>query len=143
MLPRDIPSRTTFYDPVAERQMSQTDAKLFYQRSQAEARSASGVLSSTPGESPLIAPGSRPTTEYGADSLVLETEEPQSEVQMPLRPQPEAQSPIATKSVADGALGECPFDFAHPAIALTLLQLPMRPMEPPTMEGQVWPALVS
>ncbi|WQF85114.1 Putative AMP deaminase, metal-dependent hydrolase [Colletotrichum destructivum] len=34
MLPRDLPTRTAFYDPVAERQMSQTDAKLFYQRSQ-------------------------------------------------------------------------------------------------------------
>ncbi|KAI0436011.1 hypothetical protein F4803DRAFT_557418 [Xylaria telfairii] len=33
MLPRDVPRKTTFYDPVAERQMSQTDAKLFYQRS--------------------------------------------------------------------------------------------------------------
>lgn len=36
MLPRDLPPRTAFYDPVAERQMSQTDAKLFYQRSQTE-----------------------------------------------------------------------------------------------------------
>ncbi|GAW18744.1 hypothetical protein ANO14919_082260 [Xylariales sp. No.14919] len=34
MLPRDVPRKTTFYDPVAERQMSQTDAKLFYQKSQ-------------------------------------------------------------------------------------------------------------
>lgn len=33
MLPRDLPKRTTFYDPVAERQMSLTDAKLFYQMS--------------------------------------------------------------------------------------------------------------
>ncbi|SPN97825.1 uncharacterized protein DNG_01337 [Cephalotrichum gorgonifer] len=36
MLLRDLPKRTTFYDPVAERQMSQTDAKLFYQMSQME-----------------------------------------------------------------------------------------------------------
>lgn len=36
MLLRDLPKRTTFYDPVAERQMSQTDAKLFYQMSQLE-----------------------------------------------------------------------------------------------------------
>lgn len=34
MLPRDLPRKTTFYDPVAERQMTQTDAKLFYQRRQ-------------------------------------------------------------------------------------------------------------
>jgi AMP deaminase len=36
MLPRDRPKKTAFYDPIAERQMSQTDAKLFYQRSQSE-----------------------------------------------------------------------------------------------------------
>ncbi|KAI0404965.1 hypothetical protein F4802DRAFT_564945 [Xylaria palmicola] len=38
MLPRDVPRKTTFYDPVAERQMSQTDAKLFYQRSKLDLR---------------------------------------------------------------------------------------------------------
>ena len=36
MLLRDLPKRSTFYDPVAEREMSQTDAKLFYQMSQLE-----------------------------------------------------------------------------------------------------------
>ena len=36
MLPRDLPKKSTFYDPVAEREMSQTDAKLFYQMSQLE-----------------------------------------------------------------------------------------------------------
>lgn len=34
MLLRDRPRKTTFHDAVAERQMTQTDAKLFYQRSQ-------------------------------------------------------------------------------------------------------------
>ncbi|KAI8629294.1 hypothetical protein F5Y19DRAFT_434819 [Xylariaceae sp. FL1651] len=34
MLPRDRPRKTTYYDVIAERQMSQADAKLFYQRSQ-------------------------------------------------------------------------------------------------------------
>lgn len=34
MLPRDMPKRSAFYDPVADRQMSQSDAKLFYQLSQ-------------------------------------------------------------------------------------------------------------
>ncbi|CRK45726.1 hypothetical protein BN1723_001069, partial [Verticillium longisporum] len=42
MLPRDLPTRTTYYDPVAERQLSQTDAKLFYQRSQIGQKSISG-----------------------------------------------------------------------------------------------------
>lgn len=36
MLPRDMPKKTAFYDPVTDRQMSQTDAKLFYQRRQVE-----------------------------------------------------------------------------------------------------------
>lgn len=67
MLYRDLPKRTTFYDPAAERQMSQTDAKLFYQRSKAEQRP-------TPFDSPMIASGSQPPTEYGADSVVLESE---------------------------------------------------------------------
>lgn len=34
MLLRDKPKMTAFYDPVAERQMTHADAKLFYQRSQ-------------------------------------------------------------------------------------------------------------
>ncbi|WYZ42999.1 hypothetical protein EsH8_VI_000698 [Colletotrichum jinshuiense] len=63
MLPRDLPMRTAFYDPVAERQMSQTDAKLFYQRSQiGQLKTGSGVWShgnSTPHGSPVIV-GSEP-----------------------------------------------------------------------------------
>lgn len=76
MLLRDVPKRTTFYDPVAERQMSQTDAKLFYQRSKIDLRGgsagASGWTQTSPNDSPTLASGSRPLTEYGADSLVLE-----------------------------------------------------------------------
>ncbi|KAF7544768.1 hypothetical protein G7046_g9718 [Stylonectria norvegica] len=75
MLLRDLPKRTTFYDPVAERQMSQTDAKFFYNRSKVDLRS--GVYTgtqSTPHDSPLMVSGSRPPTEYGADSLVLDPE---------------------------------------------------------------------
>lgn len=76
MLLRDVPKRTTFYDPVAERQMSQTDAKLFYQRSKIDLRSgiagAGGWNQSSPNDSPTIASGSRPVTEYGADSLILD-----------------------------------------------------------------------
>lgn len=73
MLARDLPKRTTFYDPVAERQMSQTDAKLFYQRSKIDVRGGSGSWSqSTPHGSPVIYSGSRPPTEYGGDSLILD-----------------------------------------------------------------------
>ncbi|KAJ6786882.1 hypothetical protein PWT90_00023 [Aphanocladium album] len=73
MLLRDVPKRTTFYDPVAERQMTQTDAKLFYQRSQIDLRGDSTDWSQkTPQQSPLIQAGSRSTTDYGADSLILE-----------------------------------------------------------------------
>lgn len=75
MLLRDVPKRTTFYDPVAERQMSQMDAKLFYQRSKIDLRSGTaGASSWTPSNpnSPTLASGSRPVTEYGADSLILD-----------------------------------------------------------------------
>lgn len=74
MLLRDVPKRTTFYDPVAERQMSQTDAKLFYQRSKIETRTGIGGLQAqiSPKQSPTIGSMSRTLTEYGADSLILD-----------------------------------------------------------------------
>lgn len=77
MLARDLPKRTTFYDPVAERQMSQMDAKLFYQRSKLDLRSGGGTWTqTTPAESPILFSGSQPGTEYGADSLVLDDSKP-------------------------------------------------------------------
>uniref|UniRef100_A0A8H7TQW3 Uncharacterized protein n=1 Tax=Bionectria ochroleuca TaxID=29856 RepID=A0A8H7TQW3_BIOOC len=84
MLLRDLPKRTTFYDPVAERQMSQTDFKHFYQRSKAETRSNTGGTRSqqTPFGSPMIAAGSQPPTEYGADSLLLDPENQSTEPQV-------------------------------------------------------------
>ncbi|AEO54403.1 hypothetical protein MYCTH_2296944 [Thermothelomyces thermophilus ATCC 42464] len=58
MLPRDMPPKTAFYDMVTERQMTQTDAKLFYQRSQAESRTQLNQLSQmSPQGSPLLAAG--------------------------------------------------------------------------------------
>lgn len=73
MLLRDVPKRTTFYDPVAELQMTQTDAKLFYQRSQIDLRGDNSEwVQRTPYQSPSIQAGSRSATEYGADSLILE-----------------------------------------------------------------------
>jgi AMP deaminase len=75
MLLRDLPERTTFYDPVAELQMTQTDAKLFYQRSKIDTRSGNSPWpQSTPFGSPQIPSGSYPATEYGLDSLVLDTD---------------------------------------------------------------------
>lgn len=76
MLPRDVPQRTTFYDPVAERHMTQTDAKLFYQRSKIDGRGAPGAAwaTSPPQSSHIMPPGSRSATEYGADSLILDNE---------------------------------------------------------------------
>lgn len=96
MLPRDVPKRTTFYDPVAERQMSQTDAKLFYQRSKAEARNASGAWAqATPFGSPMIASGSHATTEYGADSLILDSDGRHSDVQVPWKSRPETPAQLS------------------------------------------------
>ena len=42
MLPRDIQKKTAYYDYAAEKQLSQADAKLFYQRSQLEAQKTGG-----------------------------------------------------------------------------------------------------
>jgi AMP deaminase len=59
MLPRDMPKKTAFFDPVADRQMTQTDAKLFYQRSQLDlqkigANAKAGKTEITPHASPVI-----------------------------------------------------------------------------------------
>jgi AMP deaminase len=58
MLPRDMPTRTAFYDPVAERQMTQTDAKLFYQRNQSSQKLAGStswpVGAASPTASPML-----------------------------------------------------------------------------------------
>jgi len=86
MLPRDLPTRTAFYDPVAERQMSQTDAKLFYQRSQiGQLKTGSGVWSqghlTPPHGSPVIVgsehrdiPAGPRGLEYPVDSSPLAKE---------------------------------------------------------------------
>lgn len=42
MLPRDIQRKTAYYDYAAEKRMSHTDAKLFYQQSQLEAQQTGG-----------------------------------------------------------------------------------------------------
>lgn len=42
MLPRDVQQKTAYYDYAAEKQLSQADAKLFYQRSQFEAQKTGG-----------------------------------------------------------------------------------------------------
>ncbi|ETS86795.1 hypothetical protein PFICI_00623 [Pestalotiopsis fici W106-1] len=58
MLPRDVPKRTAYYDPVAERQMTQTDAKLFYQRSQHRADGSNwGQSQATAPASPVFSTG--------------------------------------------------------------------------------------
>ncbi|POS84700.1 hypothetical protein EPUL_003791, partial [Erysiphe pulchra] len=44
ILPRDIQHKTAYYDYVAERQMSHTDSKLFYQRSQMESKKSESNL---------------------------------------------------------------------------------------------------
>lgn len=86
MLLRDVPKRTTFYDPVAERQMSQTDAKFFYQRNKVESRNNTGTWAQmTPYGSPMITAGSRPPTEFGADSLTLDPDGHPSGIQTPFK----------------------------------------------------------
>ncbi|KAI1770933.1 AMP deaminase [Hypoxylon cercidicola] len=61
MLLRDRPRKTTFHDAVAERQMTQADAKLFYQRSQLDQLKTEGSNWSqsqiTPHGSPVASVG--------------------------------------------------------------------------------------
>lgn len=62
MLPRDRVRKTAYYDHAAEMQLSQADMKLFYQRSQLDARN-SGDAGATDGSftsSPLIHAQSAP-----------------------------------------------------------------------------------
>jgi AMP deaminase len=58
MLPRDIQRKTAYYDYAAEKQLSQADAKLFYQRSQLEAQKTGGSnwgnSQSSPQGSPVL-----------------------------------------------------------------------------------------
>ncbi|KAF4629573.1 hypothetical protein G7Y89_g8573 [Cudoniella acicularis] len=57
MLPRDIQQKTAYYDYAAERQLSQADSKLFYQRSQLEAQKTGGSnWVNTPHGSPTLVP---------------------------------------------------------------------------------------
>ncbi|TPX17425.1 uncharacterized protein E0L32_003068 [Thyridium curvatum] len=67
MLPRDLPKRTAFYDPVAERQMTQTDAKLFYQRSQLDLNKLASALpqASPPGSPVASSRGGHEGSSYG------------------------------------------------------------------------------
>lgn len=106
MLPRDLPKRTTFYDPVAERQMSQTDAKLFYQRSKFDVRSSTRSGSqATPHDSPVILSRSHPPTEYGADSLTLDQDHQKSDLQQ-VQAGVSERTPAAPSNV--NAYGETP-----------------------------------
>lgn len=142
MLLRDVPKRTTFYDPVAERQMSQTDAKFFYQRNKPDSRNNTSTWSQmTPSGSPMMSAGSRPPTEHGADSLILDPDAHPSGIQTPFktpsesRPQTPAQygGPEPTTSIPrsasmlsasqHGALGHQP-GVHDAAIAAQLGQKP-------------------
>jgi AMP deaminase len=64
MLPRDKQRKTAYYDYAAEKQLSQADAKLFYQRSQLEAQKTGGSnwgnSQQSPEGSPVISGVPRP-----------------------------------------------------------------------------------
>ena len=65
MLLRDLPTKTAFFDPIAERHLAETDAKLFYQRSQADSRSQLHTQTQiTPQGSPLMSAGTGPTARH-------------------------------------------------------------------------------
>jgi AMP deaminase len=67
MLPRDVQEKTAYYDYTSEKQLSQADAKLFYQRSKFESQktgegswttSQRGTRQNSPNQSPVIVPNS-------------------------------------------------------------------------------------
>jgi AMP deaminase len=67
MLPRDVQEKTAYYDYTSEKQLSQADAKLFYQRSKLESQKSGeaswatpqwGTRQNSPHESPVLVPNS-------------------------------------------------------------------------------------
>jgi len=80
MLLRDMPTKTAFFDPIAERQMTQTDAKLFYQRSQldlykAGGSSRGGNAETTPHGSPILSAsgGQEKPSSYGPSASAYDS----------------------------------------------------------------------
>jgi AMP deaminase len=89
MLPRDVQEKTAYYDYTSEKQLSQADAKLFYQRSKYESQvtgesswSASqwGTRQNSPGQSPVIVPKSVGSV-LEADQSGMQTSESMSSLQ--------------------------------------------------------------
>ncbi|KAH8735361.1 hypothetical protein BGZ61DRAFT_471817 [Ilyonectria robusta] len=128
MLPRDLPRRTTFYDPVAERQMSQTDAKFFYHRSKVDLRNGAHAGSqSTPHGSPLVTSGSHSATEYGADSLILDLDTRRSDANGPV--------PETSGSGFDAGSNS---ESAAKMHAQNASHAQSYPFQPPARDGQVF-----
>ncbi|KAL2756184.1 hypothetical protein ACRALDRAFT_2042373 [Sodiomyces alcalophilus JCM 7366] len=102
MLPRDMPKRTTFYDPVDERRMNQEDAKLYYQRNPIGQRpSVSNTWPrATPSGSPLSNAPVRASRD-GASSVrsIEHDDEPSTSTSLPglptdpTQPRPRSVSP--------------------------------------------------
>ncbi|KAH9883726.1 AMP deaminase [Xylariomycetidae sp. FL2044] len=119
MLPRDVPRKTTFYDPVAERQMTQADAKLFYQRSQLDQMKTEGGSWS---QSPATPQGS-PVASAG-----LSTTRPAHDSVLPTHVSP-ASHPLANipKSASSLSLPSAAQSYSFPHIAGTPAHKPHRP----------------
>lgn len=99
MLLRDMPNNTAFYDPVAERQMTHTDAKLFYQRSQLDHKAGSGqpwgssMYGGSMHGSPVISAGGGPSLEKTLGSSY----------DLPTSAWPQHGSPVAGESAPGSA----------------------------------------
>ncbi|KAI1387044.1 AMP deaminase [Hypoxylon trugodes] len=92
MLPRDRPRKTTFHDAVAERQLTQADAKLFYQRSQLDQLKTEGSnwsqTQNTPHGSPVASTG------LAAAKLAIEVPSARSQSNLGANPTSAPLSPI-------------------------------------------------
>lgn len=109
LLPRDMPKKTAFYDPVAERQMTQHDAKLFYQRSQIDLQKGGGqpwsssIYGDSISGSPVISAG-------GGQSL----EKLGTSYDLPTSAWPQNLSPAGGESVHNSTSKK---DTVHPTMA--------------------------
>ena len=121
MLPRDLPTRTAFYDPVAEKQMSQTDAKLFYQKNQLEGQRVGSsstwpsLTSTTPHESPVISASIPSATAQASLDLGFSPFHPTAPQKQPSDNMPQS---VGTSIGTDGAAarrgGPAYFDTGPP-----------------------------
>lgn len=103
MLPRDLPVQTAFYDPIAERQMSQTDAKLFYQtqRNQIDTQQKTGgpwMLSTSSQTSPVMSASASSLANHAPLDIGAALMAQQNGQRIPYQQSPTVQQPLSEEN---------------------------------------------